>query len=113
VILDTPIDLWLRKGFPKGSPSDVIDDLHGRLALVDSWVAEAVLPFVEQGMVQPVAVDILGELDALDLRLAEAKAGCSASDLARLDDYRAYGDVLRRAYEDFLLRTNVVRIDFP
>jgi hypothetical protein len=49
---------WRLQPFPSGSTNDEIDELHADLALVDSCVAETVLPFVERGEHVSPGVDV-------------------------------------------------------
>ena len=77
---------WREKPFPPGSPSDPLDDLHADLALVDTWVAEAIVPFVEQGVYRPIQVDPLEKLKQIQDRATELAKSGSADDKRLLDE---------------------------
>lgn len=47
------VEAWRREPFPPGSATDALDELHADLALADSWLAEAVIPFVDRGVFEP------------------------------------------------------------
>lgn len=70
--------LWRSEPFPSGSPRDDLDELHADLALVDVWVAEAVVPYAERGLVAPPPdVDIEQAMARLAERLDSRSRGDS------------------------------------
>jgi len=81
---------WREQPFPLGSSLDALDELHADLALVDTWVAEALVPFVEHGMYRPIQVDPIQKLEeirdsATELgKLLLTKSGWHASALSTL-----------------------------
>jgi hypothetical protein len=87
---------WRREPFPGGSSDDAADELHADLALADTWVAEAVIPFIESGRSAPAQVDVLGELQALRDRAA------TLNDPERAKKYLAYVERLSDVYSGFL-----------
>ena len=89
-------EAWRRVPFPMGSPEDDLDELHADIALADTWVAESVIPFAEQGTFVPAAVDVLHELQALNdraMRFGETDP---------VAEYLAYVGLLADVYEAFL-----------
>jgi len=58
---EAAVATWRSQPFPSGSINDALDELHADLVLADTWVAEAVIPFVDHGALQPAHVDVIGE----------------------------------------------------
>jgi len=96
---------WRERRFPPGSASEALDELHADLALADSWVAEAVVPFVERGVHQPARVDIVEELSKLRRRAVQLGSGASGEDAKSAADYRDYIDLLISMYEGFVAQS--------
>jgi hypothetical protein len=88
--------------FPEGSADDDVDELHADLALVDTWIAEAIVPFVDEGVIVPVKVDPLAALHEINARATRLAISTSAGDKKRLEQYLRYAEALREAYEAFL-----------
>jgi hypothetical protein len=44
---------WWSTPLPSGSKRDAVDELHADLALVDVWVADTIIPLVEDGVWKP------------------------------------------------------------
>lgn len=93
---------WREKPFPPGSRSDPLDELHADLALVDTWVAEAIVPYVENGVQGPIQVDPLEKLQQIRDRATELAKSGTADDKRLVNDYVRYADSLREVYERFL-----------
>ena len=87
---------WRREPFPRASSDDVVDELHANLALADSWIAESVIPFVEQRRFMPAEVDVLQELRVMRERAA------ALSDPERAREYLTYAERLSDVYSAFL-----------
>ena len=70
--------------------------------LADTWVAQTIIPFVEDGRYHPAQVDVLGKLQ--EIRDGATELGRSGSaDIKRLArEYVTYAELLRTAYESFL-----------
>jgi hypothetical protein len=101
---------WSDEPFPPGSIRDDIDELHADLATVDHWVADMVIPYVEDGRRFPLKVDIDGGLQHLRRRLLHLRASASGKDLVLRDRYSKYAallDAVFRAYETDPLPTDL------
>ena len=70
------------------------------MALYDSWVAAAVLPYFNQGIWVPAVPDVIGALDELTRKVEELRVAGADPDAAA--DYLAYAALLRAAYLAFL-----------
>jgi hypothetical protein len=96
--LDDAYKTWRAQPFPPASVDHELSDLHVDLGLVDAWVAEAVIPFVERRRYMFAAADlragILGVRDRAHA-LAASRNGHDA-DLARC--YVAYAEQLDVVY---------------
>jgi hypothetical protein len=69
---------WREQPFPLGSSLDALDELHADLALVDTWVADALVPFVEHGMYRHIQVDPIQKLE--EIRDSATELGKSADE---------------------------------
>ena len=62
--------MWRAEPFPPGSTCDDLDELHADLALIDTWVADTVVPYAERGArAQTSKVDIKHGIEGLAERL--------------------------------------------
>ncbi len=93
---------WQQQRFPDGSATDAVDELHADLALADAWVADSVIPFVEDGVHQPARIDVLAELGELRRRASDLASSITPDDRELVEVYAAYLDLLADVYEDFL-----------
>jgi hypothetical protein len=89
-------DAWMGVPFPSGDAEDSIGDLHDDVALVDTWVAESVVPYVKHGAFIPATPDVLGELQALSERATALGAAGGAP------EYLRYIVLLSDLYSGFL-----------
>lgn len=92
---------WRSAAFPRGSAVDALDEIHADLALYDACVAESVVPFLDRGVWEPAAIDVLGALDELSLRIASLQA-VGTDDSEAASSYATYADMLREMYRVFL-----------
>ena len=95
-------DEWRAEPFPGGSAQDDLDELHARLATVDSWVAETVIPYVENDLYEPARVDVLGELIDICSELDRLRESFDESELKVARTYVGYADRLTQVYDEFL-----------
>jgi hypothetical protein len=93
---------WRGRRFPPGSSDDSLAELHADLALADTWVADAVIPYVERGVHQRAQVDVLGGLSKIRNRAIELRGRTRGEDTRVADSYRDYADLLVRVYRSFL-----------
>ena len=93
---------WRGQSFPSGSARNSLDELHADLALADTWVAEAVIPFVEHGVHHPARVNVSKELRQLRTRAIELGQVGNADDNRLADSYGDYAALLQRVYEGFM-----------
>ena len=103
---------WRQRPFPEGSRIDPLDELHADLVLADTWVAQTIIPFVEDGRYHPAQVDVLGKLQEIrDGAAALGKSGVADEKrLAR--EYLTYAELLRTAYESFLKKVKRFELSF-
>ena len=87
--------------FPPGSHRDDVDELHADLALVDTWVAETVVPYVERGVITPPQVDIAAGIKGIRDRAVALRGGASADEQAVLNRYIDYADLMDKLYAAF------------
>jgi hypothetical protein len=92
---------WRQHPLPPCSSDDELHEVHTDLALVDTWVAEVVVPFVEQRRYAFTTVDIDGALRGIRERADAAAASGADGDAELAARYRAYADCLKALYEEF------------
>jgi hypothetical protein len=92
---------WRALPFPPGSTHDDIDELHADLVLIDDWVAEAVIPFVENGLKLAIKVDVVGGLQRLRDGLKPLVKAGAADDKELIRRYLEYTDALEDVYASF------------
>jgi len=93
---------WREQPFPLGSSLDALDEVHADLALVDTWVAEALIPIVEHGMHRPIQVDPIQKLEEIQDSATELGKSATADERRLAREYVEYADLLRSVYEQFL-----------
>jgi hypothetical protein len=93
---------WRKRPFPLGSTNDALDDLHADLALADTWVAEAVVPYIERGVHQPLQFAVIPELTRLRTRADEVAKEVGPADIRLANEYGEYVDLLMNVYRAFL-----------
>jgi hypothetical protein len=91
---------WRNAPFPPGSAHDPLDEAHADLALVETWVADSLLPYIDHQVWRPAVPDVFGALDEIERSLAGMDLG--PDDRALAGRYVAYVSLLRTAYEAFL-----------
>jgi hypothetical protein len=93
---------WRNATFPPGSSRDDVDEAHAELATLDYWVADNVVPFLENGIRVPLKVDIEGGIQRLLLRLRDLKDSSDNETRERVESYSHYLqllDAVLRAYQ--------------
>jgi hypothetical protein len=95
------VSAWRNQPFPPGSSTDAVDELHADLALADTWVAEAVVPFMERGVHRSPQVDVDKRLHELRVRTAELTQNATNETRELMHSYRDYIDRLLRVYTAF------------
>ena len=93
---------WRSRSFPRGSVVAALDGLHADLALADGWVAEYVVPFVEQGQFSRPEDGVVATLQNIRDRAIELEKTGGAEDKALAAEYVQYVDLLERVYKAFL-----------
>lgn len=93
---------WRNQPFPVGSRVDALDEVHADLVLVDTWVAQTVIPFVEEGRYRPAQVDVLEKLQEVRDRASALSKSGSADEKRLVSDYLRYADLLKSVYESLL-----------
>jgi hypothetical protein len=92
---------WKVIPFPAGSQNDELDDLHARLVLADTWLADSVLPYLRDRTWARPVVDVVGELEAI-ISASRHFTSASTSEGLLAAEYRNYADVLMQLYLAFL-----------
>lgn len=93
---------WRQQPFPSGSADDVLDEIHADLVLVDTWVAESLIPFVEHRHYQPARVDILGGIGKIRERAMAAARSAADDDRKLAVAYETYADLMDTVYRALL-----------
>jgi hypothetical protein len=93
---------WREEPFPLGSRLNALDEVHADLVLVDTWVAETIIPFVEAGRYHPAEVDVLGKPQGIRHRASEFETSEGSDEERLAAQYVTYADLLRTVYERFL-----------
>lgn len=99
---DAAVRNWLDAKLPEGSSVDDLDEIHADLVLIDTWVADSVLPYLRANVWSPAVPDVLAGLAELDNVLATVPAAFGHDQTVLR--YRSYVEILRRVYEAFLAR---------
>ncbi|GAA1753285.1 hypothetical protein [Agromyces humatus] len=94
------VAVWRDAPFPPGSNNDQLDELHADLALIDTWVAESLLPYLHSRTWEPAVPDVFGALDQLERSLGQLELG--PEDRQQSGRYLEYALLLRGAYDAFL-----------
>lgn len=92
---------WRRAAFPVGSKNDELDEIHADLALIDTWVAGSVLPYVDTDVWEPAVPNVLGALDSLERHVHGVHLD-GENHVQVANRYLAYAGLLRSVYEEFL-----------
>ena len=95
---------WRKQPFPHGSIDELVNDVHGDLAVADTWVAESIILFVEDRTFRPAKVEVLAELGMFRRRAVELLEISDEDDTQLLNSYIDYFDRLARVYTAFLAR---------
>jgi RimJ/RimL family protein N-acetyltransferase len=96
--LPTAYRRWREAPIPLGSANDAIDELHIDIYAWDAIVAECVLPVVDGQQVPPPAIDVAGGLGDLRACIRNAGEVVSGEDLARLNQYDHYCELMQDVY---------------
>lgn len=75
------------------------------MAVVDTWVAETLIPYVERGDVILPVPDVLGTLAQIQSEIKELDDHSTPEDRIAGARYLAYVEALRGAYEAFITAT--------
>jgi hypothetical protein len=94
-------DSWRSMTFPHGATSDELGELQADLALADTWVAEAVIPYAEDRVYRPAKVDVMDTLGHLIAR-ANAIAAVDPGEAHLASSIAQYAQALMRIYQAFL-----------
>jgi hypothetical protein len=92
---------WRDEPLPPGSSRDDIDELHADLVTVDLWVADMVIPYVENGTRFPLKVDIEGGIERVRERIRQLLESAYGADRSLLDRYAAYTDLLDAVFRAY------------
>jgi len=93
---------WRSRPFPHGSEDDELDEIHADLVLADTWVADIVIPFMDQGSTRLPAWVVSGELRKIRERAVILRESADEEGGAVADSYLAYADALIDVYDRFL-----------
>lgn len=102
--LESSYGEWRAAPLPSGNGSEDFGEIHADLVLVDSWVAEYVIPFVERGIKHSPRVDVSGALTDLRRRLSDLDRGPVVSKRALADEYSRYIAMLEELWQSFCAR---------
>jgi hypothetical protein len=96
--LDDAYKAWSGEPFPPASDDHELEGVHADLVLVDTWVAEAVIPFVERTRYVFAAIDVRAAIRGIRCRAEELEASRSGDDAYLAREYIAYADRLDAVY---------------
>jgi hypothetical protein len=98
--LDDAYNAWRALPMPPGSADDELASLHADLVLVDTWVAETVVPFVERTQYMFAAIDIGAGIRGVHERAEELAASLDGDEADLAQEYLAYADRLDAVYAE-------------
>ncbi len=91
---------WRVEPFPKEEATTEFGDLHADLALIDTWVADSVVPYFDRHIYTPAKVDVLGKIASIESKLSQgSETGTFA---LKAQPYVKYLGLLRGVYGEFL-----------
>lgn len=93
---------WKEAPFPDDGPSEELGELHADLALVDSWVAESLVPYVKNHTYKPAKVDVFAKLDEIQARAEGIEHDRYGEFRELAHSYYIYANLLRIAYTAFV-----------
>lgn len=97
---------WREAPFPGGSSNDKVDELRAELILADTWLADTLIPFVEEGRRWEDTSDISERLDRIFAEAEEHMGALAVADREKLLLYCGYASLMRRAITGY---TEVLR----
>jgi hypothetical protein len=89
---------WSSVPIRGGAKTDAIDELHAELAYVDHLVAASVIPFANGKSWDVGAVEVVGQLDALDAKIEDALRTVDEDDRELAEGYRRYAALMRDVF---------------
>ena len=92
---------WRERAAPKGSEDDALSELHADLMLVDSWLAETIIPVATRRRYVEPKVDISAALKDIVARAEAFKASMSGTQRDEAMSYLSYGEDLERLHAAF------------
>lgn len=98
---DRTYKAWRDQPFPRASADKELAGVHADLVLVDAWVAEAVIPFVERKQYVFAVVDVSAGIASIHARAAQLAASCNGDDAELARAYAAYAERLDAVYGEF------------
>lgn len=93
---------WIQATFPPEGRSEDLGELHADMSLVDTWVADSLVPYVKHGKYVAAKVDVLKKLTEIRDRAAALIGSESIGTNDVAETYVHYADLLENAYERFL-----------
>jgi hypothetical protein len=92
-------EAWRAEPFPAASADHELEGVHADLLLVDTWVGEAVIPFVERTRYVFAAIDVRAAIRGIRDRAQELRASLGGDDAELAGEYIAYAERLDAVYE--------------
>jgi hypothetical protein len=96
--LDKAYKAWRAQPLPPECDDAELNKLHADLALVETWVAEAVVPFVEHTRYVFAAVDVSAGIRSVHDRAEELASLRQGDDAKLAREYAAYAERLEAVY---------------
>jgi hypothetical protein len=100
---------WMDEPFPAGSANDEIDEVHAELVMVDTWVADLVMPYLMHGRVFTDRVGVGAPLEQMRKRLNELRLSSSPVETTVLERYSAYAQLLEDLFSAFQVEIATAR----
>lgn len=93
---------WRSAPFPPGGSSDDANEVHADLVVVDTWIADLVMPFVKEGRLVEQKVDIRAAVDRLLTQCQQLARSDRGEDQILAREYVCYLNRLRALYGVYL-----------
>jgi len=104
--MDSAYREWRHAPFPEGSSVEELGELHADMALVDEWLIQIVIPYMEYRVINPHVVDLERSVAELESRLGTLTPSVLESDEPAAARLRNYLGLMMRAVVEFGANTS-------
>ena len=92
---------WRDQPFPDGSAVDELDEVHGDIALVDEWLVQIIIPYMQTGSVAPLVVDPVQSIGEIRTRLRRIEPHLDRVSSRSVAEYHGYLCVMECAMVEY------------